>query len=425
MAYVEMTLTSSQDEKGWFGCQWATWDLMRELGEAHGWKPTGTQAPQHHLADWEKFGGFQASYDCADFPLVKVVTQDDARAWSEALEKAAQALGEGILPLRGPGIRVLSDRYPLEALGHLKYGARAGFIHRFAAFLLQGEFTFVWEDGEGPIIRNEDQNLFADWFELANSAYTVGDFKGAESAYIQLTQMAPGELTLWLNLGLVYRHQGLHAQAVEAHAQATKVAPQSWDAWQFLGNSLLEAERFEEAVEALKHAVHHGPEQASCWSALGSALSRSHSFMEADFAHRKALELEPQDPKWASNLAVNMRARGDIEGAIQFLLPWARRCPDLGAMHENLGVYLMDAKRFAEALPYLERASSLDPKNPGLLRRQVICLMELNDPVQTKHALLAHLAMEPSFKPGWSLLLQLTPNTEEKERAEKALRDDI
>lgn len=424
MAYVEMILTAAQDENRWFGCQWATWDLMRELAEANGWCPRGTQPPPRQSVDWEKHGGFQATYCCEDFPLVKLVTREDAWAWAEALEKAAQAMGGDLHPLSGPGTRVLSDRYPLEVWGQLQYGVRAGFLRRFAAFLRRGEFTFLWEDGAGPLPRNEDQGPIADWFEFAVCADLAHDFEGAEKAYLELTRLAPGELTIWLNLGLIYRRQGLHAQAIAAHEQATKVAPESWDAWQFLGNSLLEAERFEEAAAALKNAVQLGPEQASCWSALGNALSRAHAFLESDAAHRQALELAPEDPRWASNFAENLKAQGELESAIQFLIPWARRYPNLGAMQENLGVYLMAVKRFAEALPYLEKASALDPKNSDLFRRQVICLLEQGDPIRTKQALLSHLALEPGFKPGWGLLLQLEPSADEKAQAERALKAD-
>jgi len=422
MAYVEMIPWPRNESRGFFGCQWATWDLMLELGQQYGWKPLGTMPDPSHLCDWDGKGGFQTSYESEDFPLVKRVTESDALAWAQALERCAEAMGDGITTVKGNGTRVISERYPLEANCHLMYGVKAPFIRRFATFLRGGGFTFLWEDSGGPIAPNPDQAPYSDLFDLGMSAFAAGKFKAAEEALLGVTKAVPNLVVVWLNLGLVYRSLGDHEKAVRAHLEATKVAPEEWDAHQALGNSLREAKCFTEAVMVLRKAVQLAPDRASCWSSLGSALSKTGAFEEATEAHHRAMALQPEDPRWASNHAVNLRAQGDISVAIEFLKPWAERFPSMEVLQENLGTYYMDAKRFEEALPCMVKASQLNPSNPDYLHRQVICHLELHNSVQAKEVLIQHLALAPEVLPGWNLLLQLDPTEEEREEAQRRLR---
>ena len=81
----------------------------------------------------------------------------------------------------------------------------------------------------------------------------------------------------------------------------------------------------------------------------------------------------------------------------------------------------MGSKRFKEPVGYLERASGLDPRDPDLLRRQVICQIVLGDKPAATTVLLAHLEQEPDFRPGWGLLRDLEPTAEEMARAEENL----
>ena len=423
VCFVEMRLFPPQNQGDGFGCQWATFELMRDLAERNGWSPIGTAPPPRHESPWAEQGAFDPSYKVEDYPFVKLVTAEDARNWAAALEKAARSLGSGILPLTGPGTNVLSDRYNLEVITHLRFGVRGGFIKRFATFLRRGGFTFLWEDGAGQLPRNEDQGVPDDWFDFAMGAWLTGNLEEAAKAFRTVTEMIPKAAAAWQNLGLVLRRQGLRDEAVEAHRQATLVEPEAWRSWQYLGNSLLEAERFGEAITSLRKAAALAPDQASCWSGLGNALSRSANYREADQAHRRAMELEPEDPTWACNHADNLYASGNPHEAIRLIQPWADRFPQHCTLSENLATYLMDAKRYKEAIPYLQRASALAPRDPLHLRRQVICLMELEDKPAAKQALLAHLAIEPDFMPGWGLLLSLDPTDEEKAMAEEKLNN--
>ena len=423
MYYVEMFSRPRREVGGYFGCQGATWDLMNELGQAHGWRPTGTAMPQEDAAAWHKKGGFQPTYAVEDIPLVKAVTQEDALAWAQALEAAANHLGPGVISLKGPGTRILSDRYPLETVGHLMFGVRAGFIRRFASFLKQGRFIFFWEDGCERIQRNEDQNEIMDMFDFAMGAWVTGNHKEAREMFLHLTKAIPDQLPVWLNLGIVCREMGDFSGAVDAHREATRIAPGAWDTWQALGNSCREAKLFREAADATQNAVRLAPNQASCWSALGSSLTELKDYAGALDAHQRAMALEPQDPRWPVNMAVAIRCSGDHTRAISFLRPWADRFPDLATLQENLGQYLQDAGQPEEAVPYLERAAELEPKNSNPRRLLVLCHLKLGDPASSKSAVLAHLALEPNFKPGWELLLQLGPSPEERNQAEKKLQE--
>jgi len=421
MPYVEMFTRPRLEIGGAFGCQWATWDLLCELGEQYGWKPAGTIIEPSQATDWSKHGGFDASYKVADFPLIKRVRQEDSAAWAEALDRAAIDLGEGILPLKGPGTRALSDRYPMEAFCHLMFGVRAGFLRRFANFLRKGAFIFMWEDGADRIPRNEDQTQIDDMFDFARSAHLVGDFKHAAEMYGELVKSIPGDAGLWHNLGLVRRELGEFEGAIEAHLEATRLAPAGWDVWQAYANTLREAGRGNEAVLAARRAVDLAPSVASCWSSLGSALKEAKDTEGSLGAHQKALDLEPGDPKWICNMAVTLSAAGRTQEAIRLLRPAADAFSDFCVLQENLADYLIEAGQHREAICYLDRWLAQEPKNLRALRRRVFCFLELKDPNGTLCAVKAHLQAEPDFLTGWKLLLELTDSIEEQAEAKRKI----
>lgn len=421
MAYVEMFTRPRLDSGGSFGCQWATWDLLRELGEHHGWRPAGTVIEPSQAQDWSKHGGFEASYEVEDFPLVKRVTQADAAAWAMALDQAALELGNGILPLKGPGTRILSDRYHMETYCHLMFGVRADFIRRFASFLRKGAFIFLWEDGADRVPRNDDQTEIEDMFDFAKSAHLVGDFKQAAEMYSELVKAIPGDVGLWHNLGLVLREQRDFEGAIKAHVEATRLAPDAPDVWQAFANTLRETGQGSEAVKAARRAVEIAPTAASCWSSLGSALNEAKDAEGSLAAHRKALDLEPADPRWTCNMAVALSASGQTQEAIRLLRPAADAFGDISTLQENLADYLIEVEQYREAIHYLNRWLAQQPRNPTALRRRVFCCLELKDKGGALDAVKAHLEAEPDFLTGWELLLELTNSSDEKAEAKRRI----
>lgn len=123
-------------------------------------------------------------------------------------------------------------------------------------------------------------------------------------------------------------------------------------AWQELAVNMFGANRFAEAAEAYERAVELDPDTAMLWSSLGEArvMASAEDPMPdaAEDAFRRALALDPTDPRARYFLAVARDLTGDHEGAISDWLalladtppgaPWetdlVRTIQQVGAINE-------------------------------------------------------------------------------------------
>jgi hypothetical protein len=73
------------------------------------------------------------------------------------------------------------------------------------------------------------------------------------------------------------------------------------------------------AAVILQGVTEREPKNARAWRALGTALLRTKEFDKSEAAFRKALELEPSSPAPLYNLGVLAAARGDKDGAFDWM----------------------------------------------------------------------------------------------------------
>ncbi len=101
------------------------------------------------------------------------------------------------------------------------------------------------------------------------------------------------------------------------HAQK---APDDAGAWQQLGYAEFDAGNYDQAVRSYERATQISPGNAVLWSSLGEArvMASQHDPMPAAAldAFRKAIALDPKDPRSRYFLAVEKDLKGDHKGAI-------------------------------------------------------------------------------------------------------------
>ena len=153
-----------------------------------------------------------------------------------------------------------------------------------------------------------------------------------------------------------------------------------------LGWSYYRTERFADAANAYRRATAADPKNAEGWSALGEAISLAGQGdvpAEAEAAFRKALAIDPADPRARYFLAVKKDLAGDHKGAIDDWIallkdtppgaPWeAERARDdhAGRRQER------DRRRRTRARPRRRRAAPSAPNAatdaiPGPTREQM------------------------------------------------------
>ena len=110
------------------------------------------------------------------------------------------------------------------------------------------------------------------------------------------------------------------AAAADPQTAAAGGQPAPTDAagWRASGESAFAAEHYADAVAAYRHATQLAPDDAGGWSALGEAqVQVDHTVGPAALvAFRRALQLDPKDPRARYFAAVKRDLDGDHRGAI-------------------------------------------------------------------------------------------------------------
>jgi adenylate cyclase len=135
-----------------------------------------------------------------------------------------------------------------------------------------------------------------------------------------------------------------------------------------------------QVIDALKQAVDIDPEFALAWNALYQAYERSTVTLPADVsADFNAAKLEalqrtgaliPDSPEYLVSHAMSERRQAHWQEAEQLFLQVLTKFGNSDAMANfNYGNFLWAVGRVREAVPYLERAKRLDPKDVGVANR--------------------------------------------------------
>ncbi|WP_238995717.1 tetratricopeptide repeat protein, partial [Sphingomonas solaris] len=118
-----------------------------------------------------------------------------------------------------------------------------------------------------------------------------------------------------------------------------KANPGDATGWRMLGWSYYRTERFADAAAAYRRATQADPKNAEGWSALGEALSLAGQGdvpAEAEAAFRKALAIDPADPRARYFLAVKKDLGGDHKGAIDDWIALLKDTPPGAPWEQNV-----------------------------------------------------------------------------------------
>ncbi len=224
---------------------------------------------------------------------------------------------------------------------------------------------------------------------------------------------------------------------------AVRQAPGNADAWIALGEAQMAADVAAGAVPSFRQAATLAPKRADGWSALGEAMVKADPrdpFPAAALdAFRKAVAIDPKDPRARYFLGVRRDLDGDHKGAVDawFALlkdsppgaPWAgdvRRTIEQVAQINKLDV----AKRLA-ALPALDLhnapGTTAGAAIPGPTPEQLQAAKSLTPSQQQAMVagmvdqLEARLARDPTNLDGWVMLMRSRMQLGQPDKAAAAL----
>lgn len=232
-----------------------------------------------------------------------------------------------------------------------------------------------------------------------------------------------------------YRLVGESAQVASEAAVADPLAelerraraePDNPRAWQELGFAYFELGRFDEAADAYGRATVADQDSAVLWSSLGEALVMASEDdpmpPPALRSFRKAIELDPKDPRARYFLAVEKDLGGDHDGAIADWLALLADTPPGAPWEADLKRTIEQVARIndidvAERLAAAEEFRPDAPPPavaaiPGPTQEQLAAASSLRPAEQQELAegmvarLAARLEAEPGDVDGWIMLMR-------------------
>jgi len=160
-----------------------------------------------------------------------------------------------------------------------------------------------------------DQSVRERWNDYGIGLLLQGDIKGAEAAFLKVTQMEPGYADGWVNVGRARVQEGNMAAAESVLRQALEVNPRLASAHFFLALALKTWGRYDEALAHLRQAAAQYPRDRVVVNQMGRILFLKRQYQEAIGAFQKVLTIDPEDLPAHYNLMLCYQGLGDREAA--------------------------------------------------------------------------------------------------------------
>jgi Tfp pilus assembly protein PilF len=193
------------------------------------------------------------------------------------------------------------------------------------------------------------------------------DVDGGQVAAAQPNPANWGQYAHWNNQGIQLRGQGKLKEAVEAFQQAINLNPSRPTPYLNMAMTLFDRQQYTAADEVFIMAVARGLPNAERWFADFAALYRSRNMTSrAIQLLYKGKQIFPQSYVIAANLgSALMQADRYTEG-----LPELERAlglqPSSTLVLNNLGIFYSKQKEYARALDFWNRSLTIDPRQPRI-----------------------------------------------------------
>ena len=194
----------------------------------------------------------------------------------------------------------------------------------------------------------------------------------SETLWRSAIDVDPECMLCWNNLGHAFLAQRRHADAERVFVKAISLRPQRPGPWNNLGTALALQQRYREAEGPYAKAIElSGGEFRDPVSNLGRLYAVEGRYADAIPLLRRANAMKPGAPEVVASLRSSLKNQGGALAAAgrpaeaEALFREGLDLGDEEHLFINLGRARLDQGRFAEAVPPLERAVQMNPRNPS------------------------------------------------------------
>jgi len=190
-------------------------------------------------------------------------------------------------------------------------------------------------------------------------------------------------------------------EALEKYRQVLSREPTSITALYNLGWICNEQRKYESAVTWLKRGCELDPSHASMWCELAFAYYKLANIESSIQSYRRASELNQESSApWVGLGDVQYELRKDSQAAIQAYLKALELGSKSALVKYRLGWSYNDLGEFEKAIPYLQQASELEPRSPGVWLEWGYALLRTSRYDQAVTALKQAVLLDPNLRLG-------------------------
>jgi Tfp pilus assembly protein PilF len=160
-----------------------------------------------------------------------------------------------------------------------------------------------------------DRSVRERWNDYGIGLLLQGDLKGAEAAFLKVTQMEPSYADGWVNVGRARLTEGDLDGAGQVLRNALEVDPGLAKTHFFLGTTLKQMGRYDEALEHLRRAAARYPRDRVVLDQIGRVLFLERQYRDSIDVLKQVLAIDPEDLQAHYNLMLSYRGAGDSEMA--------------------------------------------------------------------------------------------------------------
>jgi tetratricopeptide (TPR) repeat protein len=162
------------------------------------------------------------------------------------------------------------------------------------------------------------------WNDYGIGLLLQGDIKGAEAAFLHVTEMEPTYADGWVNVARARIQEGDMSGAEQMLRRALTVDPTLAKTHFFLGTVLKNVGRYDDALTALREAARLYPRDRVVLNQLGRVLFLKREFAAAVETFTRVLAIDPEDVQAHYNLMLSYQGLGDASSVEQHRVLYAR-----------------------------------------------------------------------------------------------------
>jgi tetratricopeptide (TPR) repeat protein len=160
-----------------------------------------------------------------------------------------------------------------------------------------------------------DKSVRERWNDYGIGLLLQGDLKGAEAAFLKVTQMEPEYADGWVNVARARIQEGNMEAAEAMLRKALEVNPNLAKTHFFLATAIKSMGRYDEALDHLRTAAAQYPRDRVVVNQTGRILFLKREYDSAIAEFQKVLKIDPEDLQAHYNLMLCYQGLGRAEEA--------------------------------------------------------------------------------------------------------------